>query len=387
MSGEDSDRLIELRALLEELSRPADLPPMPRRVELCRRALSLVPREENQRLWAGLTGELGNTLLQSPQGPRAENLEEAIGCYREALEVFRPGSLPDDCRRAARNLGNLCFGEGRWPEAAEAYGTAREAADVLYQASVSRGGKEAELAAGGDLCQRAAYSLARLDRSEEAVLWLERARARGMSEALARDRAELARVDELDPEAAAAFRQAADRLRQFQSAELEGPPDKEQEESQRDRLAALHRHAEAAQEEFEQAITRIRRLAGHEGFLAPVGPKEIAAAAEVATPVYLVTTSQGSRALIVRPSAGPGDFQAIAVEADTFRQDDLAGLLVTSENDKVTGGYLPAQLHWTDAPTEDALTHELETLLPAVGEKLMGPLPIGCVIWARNTWC
>ncbi|MCB0129778.1 MAG: hypothetical protein KDD78_02980, partial [Caldilineaceae bacterium] len=64
----------DLQAILGELSQPARRTDMPRRIELCRRALSLVNRGQQSSLWAALQGELGNSLAQSLRGERAENL-------------------------------------------------------------------------------------------------------------------------------------------------------------------------------------------------------------------------------------------------------------------------------------------------------------------------
>jgi len=51
------------------------------------------------------------------RGDRAENMEQAIAAYQASLEVFAPEVLPNNCRRTARSLGNLYFGETRWQEA------------------------------------------------------------------------------------------------------------------------------------------------------------------------------------------------------------------------------------------------------------------------------
>ena len=60
---------------------------MPRRIALCQRALELVSREQNAELWAALQNELGNSLAESPLGDRAENIEQAIEHYHQALKV------------------------------------------------------------------------------------------------------------------------------------------------------------------------------------------------------------------------------------------------------------------------------------------------------------
>jgi CHAT domain-containing protein/tetratricopeptide (TPR) repeat protein len=100
-SSADISNSGELPALLQELqglNRPSD---MPRRVELCQRALTLVNQSAQPKLWAGLQMELGSSLGRNPLGPRAENLELAIEHYNQALEVYTREAFPEDWDWAA----------------------------------------------------------------------------------------------------------------------------------------------------------------------------------------------------------------------------------------------------------------------------------------------
>jgi len=90
----EANQATELRKIVEELAQPARLDEMPRRVELCCRALELVERERNPELWAALQMELANSLAQSPSGNRTENLERAIASYEAALEVRTREAMP-----------------------------------------------------------------------------------------------------------------------------------------------------------------------------------------------------------------------------------------------------------------------------------------------------
>ena len=163
----------EVGALWEEIQ----VTDMPRRIELCQRALRLVERDSQAQLWAALQGTLGNSYAQNPQGNRAENIEQAIHhyeqalslftrqafskewvttmnnlanayssrikgeraenigqairCYEEALTVFLPQALPHDCRLTAYWLGRLLYDEGRFAEAREAFIMAHEAVEVM----------------------------------------------------------------------------------------------------------------------------------------------------------------------------------------------------------------------------------------------------------------
>ena len=139
---------------------------------------------------------LANAYSDRIRGDRAENIEQAIEHYRQALKVYTPEGFPNRCRGTAYRLGNLCLEVQRFSEAGGAYSTGMEAAEELYRASIFQASKEAELAETGDLYRRAGYALANSNRLQEAAVALERGRARGLGDALARDRADLERVQE-----------------------------------------------------------------------------------------------------------------------------------------------------------------------------------------------
>jgi tetratricopeptide (TPR) repeat protein len=103
----------ELGALVEEIARLRRPSEMPRKVELCERALGMVEREDNPGLWGALQGELANALQQNPLGNRAENLEKAIHHYQQALEVYTRQAYPQQWAAAQNNLGNAYLGRIR----------------------------------------------------------------------------------------------------------------------------------------------------------------------------------------------------------------------------------------------------------------------------------
>ena len=239
-------------------------------------------------------------------GNRADNIKQAISYYEKALKIQRPELLPNDCRRTARNLGNLYFEEHRWPEAIEKYELAIKAAENLYQASLFRGSREAELAETGDLYHNAAYSMARADRFYEAVGTLERGRARGLSEALARDRADLEGVRAEDPDAYERYQQAAAQLRQLENGR-NITSSRSSEEGMPPSLEALRKQASQARADLNDAIARIRRIPGREDFLQEPDWDDVARVVTKSSPlVYLNTTSTGSLALIVYRSGLEG---------------------------------------------------------------------------------
>ena len=96
----------DLDSLLAELSQEATGPEfIPRRLELCRTALTLVERHANPELWALLQAALGTSLMFTPLGDRVQNLEEAIGAYESALEELTGDEASLARSRTLNNLG------------------------------------------------------------------------------------------------------------------------------------------------------------------------------------------------------------------------------------------------------------------------------------------
>ena len=105
--GDMEPTLESLRAILQELIQPAkSLHEMPSRVKLCLRALALVNRKENAALWGYLHFKLANCLELNPEGSRADNLEQAIHHYQQALEVRTREAYPEEWAMTQNNLAN-----------------------------------------------------------------------------------------------------------------------------------------------------------------------------------------------------------------------------------------------------------------------------------------
>jgi tetratricopeptide (TPR) repeat protein len=71
-----------------------------------REALRVYTPEAAPFQYATTQNNLGTAYSDLPTGDRAENLERAIGCYREALRVYTPEAAPLDYAMTQNNLGN-----------------------------------------------------------------------------------------------------------------------------------------------------------------------------------------------------------------------------------------------------------------------------------------
>jgi len=106
LSEDASLTTTELDSILEALSTPAPLHNIPRQVEMCRAALKLVDETQQPEIWATLHAQLGNSLLQNPQGNQAENTEQAIHHCQQALEVFTREAVPEQWAMVQFQLGD-----------------------------------------------------------------------------------------------------------------------------------------------------------------------------------------------------------------------------------------------------------------------------------------
>jgi tetratricopeptide (TPR) repeat protein len=110
----------------------------------------------------GTQNNLGNAYRNRIRGERAENLEQAIFHYQQALEVYTRQAYPVECRRTARNLGNLAFEQGDWQLACTAYTEAWLAQDIVWRSTSLRPNKEMELREMRDIPARLAFAHIRL---------------------------------------------------------------------------------------------------------------------------------------------------------------------------------------------------------------------------------
>jgi len=249
-------------------------------------------------------------------------------------------------------------------------------AETLFQASLGRGSKEVELTEIQGLPGDAAYALARTGDAEGAVVALERGRARLLAEALEQNRRDLERLPELSHgDLLEHYRAAADRIQALQG-QAAGPVTGRSGEPapQRD-FGALERDIDAAKSELDAAIAAIRQVKvdgrrPYADFLLPPAFEKIQQAAAPDAPlVYLVTTSAGSLALVVRDrtSEVSGTSKVSAVWLDGFSEPDLDAILFDADGE---GRYLRGAF----GGDEVALTRSLSQALPLLGERLLGPL-------------
>lgn len=192
-----------------------------------------------------------------------------------------------------------------------------EAAEELYRASIFQASKEAELAETRDHHRRAGYALANSNRLREAAVALERGRARGLGDALARDRADLERIREKDLQAYELYLRAVQELQSLESQERAGGSEGEASVPHRDLMMQ-------ARGRLDEAVDRVRLVPGYKDFLKEPIWEDIAAAVVQGQPlVYITAVPGGGVALVVHRSSGSADASVETVPLDGFSEERM----------------------------------------------------------------
>jgi CHAT domain-containing protein len=333
-------------------------------------ALSVLNPVQAPMDFARASANFGAAYANMQTGNRAANKKLAIARYSDALRIFTFDRAPHNHRLISSNLGNLYFTQAHWSNAHDAYASAMAAGDLLYEATATEAGRRAELGQAKEIVVNDAYCLARLGRLDEAIERLEGGRTRALAEALARDRAALTEASQPDRKA---FEAARDRVKALEAESRAGS----HPQLQGARLPAsgrsfldLSSDLARTRAELSGVIERIRSYVP--GFM-PGGLtyREIVAASSPARPLsYLLATSQGSLALIVRPGSELPTPDC-AVWLDRFTTETLDGLLVErDEAGKARGGYLVGQV----TGNIQILERALERTLPILQKELLWPL-------------
>jgi tetratricopeptide (TPR) repeat protein len=96
------------------------------------------PRSEN---WATTQNNLAAAYRERIRGEKAENIEQATKCYRQALEIPTPSAFPLECLQTGRNLGKLAFELQDWENAIYGYENAITAVEQSREWATSQRSK------------------------------------------------------------------------------------------------------------------------------------------------------------------------------------------------------------------------------------------------------
>jgi CHAT domain-containing protein len=304
--------------------------------------LRIFTRSDLPELWARTQLNLANIYFKRIEGRRTDNLEQAIIIYEQILEVYTRNDFPEEwamvqynlaiaysecnpvkaveavtacqralgvftvstfpkqCRKTAKTLGDLYSQQQAWIKAADAYRIALEAAEILYRSCVFLEGKGAELKENLNLSRCAAYAFAQNRQLQDAIKVLEQGRARGLSESLDRDRANLAQLQQVAPLLYQQYRDITQQIRDLENQQRNQMVSSERHHT----IPETHRNlASSLYHSLDQIINEIRQIEGYRDFLAQLNLTDVWSGIQPNNPlIYLVSTPVGSLALMVTSS-------------------------------------------------------------------------------------
>jgi CHAT domain-containing protein len=293
------------------------------------------------------------------------DFQQAIAAYKKAtqrgLEVQLEWGL-----NSASNWLRWAFERQAWPEVIEAYDYAYQASTRLVQIQSMRQHQESWLKESQGLAAHAAYAFAKQNQLTQATVTLERGLAQLLSEALARDRADLAQLKaQGHRDLYARYQQAVTdwhEAQQFANAFAQPTPEQSEQ---------IYQHFRTARETLDNTIAAIRQIDGYSDFLTAPGFTDIVAAVKDTALVYLVVTKAGGLALIVNEGS-----EITPVWLPELTEETLQHTLVSIESPD--SGYFRAYKDWLTHPKKDSYrqqwSNSLETTTQLLWNQVMAPL-------------
>jgi CHAT domain-containing protein len=306
----------------------------------------------------GYLNNLGNGLSDRYQRfGDINDLSEAIKDYRQGaargLEVALQEGL-----NSARNWLHWAFEREAWSEVIDAYHYAYQAGTQLVKTQLTREHQTASLKDSQGLAAHAAYALAKENQFSQAVVTLERGLAQLLSEALARDRADLEQLNTLGHhDLYDRYQQAVNDWHEAQefAKTFEHPTDEQSEK--------IYHHFRTAREALDNTITAIRQVDGYANFLMAPEFADIVAAVKSSTLVYLVVTKAGGLVQIVNENE-----KITPVWLPELTEESLEHTLANMEPPDT--GYLRAYNDWLTHPKEDTYHQQWFNSLAATTQLL-----------------
>ncbi|CUR31319.1 conserved hypothetical protein [Planktothrix tepida PCC 9214] len=173
------------------------------------------------------TNNLGTAysqLASEVQGEAQQNLyDQAVDCYRQALIVYQPKTLPLNCVTTGRNFGNLGFKIGNWEWGVEGYEWAMKAVENSRSRAQTDQQRQEILAAAIGVYANAIQCYINLGNYQQALLTAERSRCRQLADLFASK--DLYPNAEVPPELVAEYNALKQRMNQLQQTPPANTPE------------------------------------------------------------------------------------------------------------------------------------------------------------------
>jgi CHAT domain-containing protein/tetratricopeptide (TPR) repeat protein len=342
-------------------------------IEIYQKSLALIPDDSPKE--AGCINNLATALYcHYLHTEDTTNLKTAIQLFQQGAEIGLNNAVQDGLNNALNWLNNafICHS---WIEVKQAYNYAYKASEKLFQIQLLREHKESWLKDTQGLAAKSTYALAKNNKLQQAVVALESGLARLLSEALARDRADLEQLK------TTGHADLYDRYQQTVEKWHFLTQQPEPEEKLR-----INR------DELDATISAIQQIQGFEQFLKPPTFATIQQAAQNTTLIYILATEAGGLALLVGEKIIPVWLPALT---DTnlhniLNNEDKTGYLDIyfnrKQNKKAWYTALDTTTSWlwqtVMAPIIDALPPQAKITLIPVG--LLALLPLHAA-WIKDT--
>jgi CHAT domain-containing protein len=301
--------------------------------------------------WARVQINLADLYVDRLLPSQAENRAQAISFYRAALEIYNRDASPAAYRAALLGLAEAEASDGQWEAAAIDYASAIEAEDLLLALAAGPHARDAVAQGGREASTRAALVLTKLGRFEDAILAVERGRARSISESLALQSSDPERIGDIGRRER--YVAARERLLQAQAA-LSQPWSEASSEDER-RQMNLERLAgyRDANDAFSTIVSEIQAVGDPADFLRDsLNLGQIWQATHqgdaARSLMYVMATPWGGLALAALPGyAANGTSNRIAsLELPNLTSDLVDALLqleLPERTGKIVGGFGHAQ--------------------------------------------
>lgn len=317
--------------------------------------------------WGASQIILGN--LYAQKNDKNSN-QLALECFQNCKSVISFTEYPNWHIEVTRSLGKLHFENHDWFSAAEAYKDARKVIQYLYKENATDFSRKSLIECSSEITANGAYCLARLGSYSEAVEWLEVNRTQAVTEYLNRDTAVLDLATKKDREE---FYSKLKHLKDLEANTRQNSlllVEIDRKKTLEKRFGELRE----ARDKFLSIVTKIRSYLP-DFMLDKCDIADIAKVAKFNSPiVYLVSTSQGSIALVVTHNSTELDEENL-VWIDEFNTEILNKLLLDiDETGDFISGFLIGQLEPEIAKTYFLDQGFLNVLLEALYSKLLVPL-------------
>jgi len=314
-------------------------------------------------------------------GTKKDLKQQAIKLYKESCEISLGSELViQDGLQNARNWLNWAFNRQSWNEVQQAYNYVYQAGNRLVQIQLMREHQESWLKETQGLVAQVAYAFAKDNKLKKAVVTLERGLAQLLSEALARDRADLEQLK---------VQRHGDLYNRYQQA-VEA-----WHNAQHVKEELVYERLQVARKEMDKTIVAIRKVEGYQDFLTAPEFADIITAVKDSALVYLLTTKAGGLALFITEDGEITPVWLPELTEETLQQTldnylrAYKDLLTHSKKDTYRQQWLntleaTTKLLWKQvlAPLIQALPKSAQITLIPVGR--LGLLPLHAAAWTED---